>query len=553
MATFRTYLLLLLLSTFGWAQEVSQELPYSWSESLKQELPIISLPAIDLEAIQLEDQINDLDKSLPYRYGVTRPVNIDVSEAGSWEELPNGDRIWRLGIYSPEAQNLSVNFNDFYLPEGSRLHFYNVEQTDISKAYSSEDNPTNNTLGAWFIFGDTVIIEYYEPASVRGSEKLIIGSVIHGYRMDFMGSESVTGKGFNDSGACNYDVNCSVGADFDGIKDEIKKAVAVLNLGNGYLCSAALINNVQEDKTPYLLTAKHCLDVSDPDLWSVRFNWMSPSPVCGTEEESTNIQSNFTLSGAQMRVQNELTDVALVEMYTNIPDSWDVSFAGWDRSDTDPLFEVGIHHPNGDIMKICRDNSGAVKKTTEGVELWLIGGVSSGTGNGWEIGTTESGSSGSPLFNQNGRIIGQLFGGNAFCDGTSSNGDYDVYGRFAPAWEAGATSEEQLSFWLDPNNTGITQMGTLQNILNVDEVEAPGQLEIYPNPATELINVMNTRYPQLEYTLFDVLGQAITSGPLSNTQNTISVATLAQGVYFLHLLDGESGDNITKKILVQAR
>ena len=65
MATFRTYLLLLLLSTFGWAQEVSQELPYSWSESLKQELPIISLPAIDLEAIQLEDQINDLDKSLP--------------------------------------------------------------------------------------------------------------------------------------------------------------------------------------------------------------------------------------------------------------------------------------------------------------------------------------------------------------------------------------------------------------------------------------------------------------------------------------------------------
>tara|TARA_B100001146_G_scaffold225125_1_gene246722 strand:- start:3889 stop:5550 length:1662 start_codon:yes stop_codon:yes gene_type:complete len=553
MATFRTYLLLLLLSTFGWAQEVSQELPYSWSESLKQELPIISLPAIDLEAIQLEDQINDLDKSLPYRYGVTRPVNIDVSEAGSWEELPNGDRIWRLGIYSPEAQNLSVNFNDFYLPEGSRLHFYNVEQTDISKAYSSEDNRTNNTLGAWFIFGDTVIIEYYEPASVRGSEKLIIGSVIHGYRMDFMGSESVTGKGFNDSGACNYDVNCSVGADFDGIKDEIKKAVAVLNLGNGYLCSAALINNVQEDKTPYLLTAKHCLDVSDPDLWSVRFNWMSPSPVCGTEEESTNIQSNFTLSGAQMRVQNELTDVALVEMYTNIPDSWDVSFAGWDRSDTDPLFEVGIHHPNGDIMKICRDNSGAVKKTTEGVELWLIGGVSSGTGNGWEIGTTESGSSGSPLFNQNGRIIGQLFGGNAFCDGTSSNGDYDVYGRFAPAWEAGATSEEQLSFWLDPNNTGITQMGTLQNILNVDEVEAPGQLEIYPNPATELINVMNTRYPQLEYTLFDVLGQAITSGPLSNTQNTISVATLAQGVYFLHLLDGESGDNITKKILVQAR
>ena len=259
------------------------------------------------------------------------------------------------------------------------------------------------------------------------------------------------------------------------------------------------------------------------------------------------------MSGAQTRVQNELTDVALVEMYSDIPDSWDVSFAGWDRSDTPPLFEVGIHHPNGDIMKVCRDNSGAEKRNSDGVSLWLIGGVSEGTGGGWELGTTESGSSGSPLFDQNGRIIGQLFGGNAFCDGTNNNGDYDVYGRFGPAWDSGTSSEENLAFWLDPNTTGLTRMNTLQNILNVNDVEAPGQLEIYPNPATDFIQVMNTRYPQLEYTLFDVVGQSLHSGSLSNTQSAISVSHLTQGVYFLHLRDADSGDSITKKILVQSR
>ena len=43
-------------------------------------------------------------------------------------------------------------------------------------------------------------------------------------------------------------------------------------------------------------------------------------------------------------------------------------------------------------MKICRDDSGAVKENANGTEVWLVGGVSVGQGDGWELGTTESGS-----------------------------------------------------------------------------------------------------------------------------------------------------------------
>ena len=54
----------------------------------------------------------------------------------------------------------------------------------------------------------------------------------------------------------------------------------------------------------------------------------------------------------------------------------------------------------------------------------------------WDEGVTEPGSSGSPLFDQNGRIIGQLYGGSAACQGTSANG-YDYYGRLGVSWGLG--------------------------------------------------------------------------------------------------------------------
>jgi hypothetical protein len=400
------------------------------------------------------------------------------------------------------------------------------------------------------VSGETVLLEYYEPANTPRNATLEIGSIIHGYRMGKVHALFENSRGLNDSGDCNYDVNCTIGSDFDALKDVVKKAVALLNLGNGYLCSAALVNNTEGDKRPFLLTANHCLEYSDPSLWSVRFNWMSPSPVCGSDEPSANLETNFTMSGAELRANNSLSDFALVELYNAIPSSWDVAFAGWDVTDTDPEFEVGIHHPNGDIMKVCRDDSGAEKINANGTEVWLIGGASAGTGNGWEIGTTESGSSGSPLFNEAGKIIGQLYAGNSFCDGLQNNGDYDIYGRLGVSYNAGSQPQKRLKEWLDPNGTGQTTLPTLQNVLTITDFEFEGSLEIYPNPVQDVLTVMNGRYPNLSYQLFDVTGKVLEHGNLSNTMNTLDISAYTDGMYFLQLSDIDSDAQITKKILV---
>jgi len=534
----------------SFSQDMSKEMPISWSQNIENEILPIELPPLDLEALIAEDYINDLDKTIPWRYGVSRTLVLDFDKDGLWTTLPNGDRIWQVGIISPNAINISVNFNDFHLPEGARLHLYNNDRTDISKTYSSTQNRDNKILGSWFVESDFIWVEYYERANTSEAVKLEIGSIIHGYRMGEVNNLINNYRGMGDSGECNYDVNCSIGSDFDLKKDLVKKAVAILNLGNGFLCSASLINNTQSDKTPFLLTANHCLEYSDPSYWSVRFNWMSPNPVCGTGEESSDIQTNFTMSGAILKANNSVSDFALVELHNEIPLSWDVAFAGWDNTDDLPEYEIGIHHPNGDIMKICRDDSGAVRENANGTDVWLIGGTSVGTGNGWEFGTTESGSSGSPLFNQDGRIIGQLYAGQSSCTGFENNNDYDIYGRFGTSWNYGNTPQTRLMDWLDPIGTGQTTTESIQNILSTQDFELTGSLDIFPNPASTYITIKNSRYPQLVYRMYNVVGQQLLSGSLSNTNNEINVENLDKGIYFLYLLDRESNADMTKKIII---
>ena len=545
----RTLLLLLLfVSSFS---TFSQELktPLSWQLQLG-DIPPIELPPIDLQVLAIEDSINDLDKTLPWRYGVTRPIILDFQNSGYWTVLEGGAKLWRVAIKSPEALNMGVNFDQFRLPEGTTLQMYNQEKTDFSKVYTQADNRSSNVLGSWFIEGETIVVEYYEPSYITSPATLAIGSVIHGYRMGRVRAMLEGERGLGDSGDCNYDVNCSIGSDFESKKEVLKKTVALLNLGNGHLCSAALMNNTSQDKKPYLLTANHCLENSDPALWSVRFNWVSPNPVCGEEGESADIQSNFTMSGAQLRAHNVVTDFALVELFNAIPTTWDVAFAGWDKSDSSPQFQVGIHHPNGDIMKICRDNDPAMKDDANGVKVWLIKGVSAGNGNGWEIGTTESGSSGSPLFNEQGRVIGQLYAGQSFCNGLENNDDYDIYGRIGISWNAGTTSETRLKDWLDPLQTGQNYLDIIQNSLTIGDFEFTGELLIYPNPANNEIKVMNMRYPNLSYRFFNMLGQELMRGSMSNSENILQVENYPEGLYFLHLIDEDTNDNITKKILI---
>jgi len=536
------------------AQVTNEGQPVSWASEIESNVTPITLPKIDILKVKAEDKLHNELPTKPFRVGILHTVNSGLENAGIWTQLPNGDRIWRILFSSQDAVHLSVIFDKFYLPKGAKIYLYNDDRTDLLGAYTETQNNEKRVLGTWFVNGDKLWIEYYEPKEVKGQGELNLSTVIHGYRLGHTyqkGYLNSKEKALNDSGDCNHDVDCPVGTDFESLKNELKKSVAFLNMGNGFICSGGLVNNTAQDKKPYFLTANHCFTdpngiESNPANYTMRFNWISPNPICAATTNSTNGPTNFTMSGATLRARNSNSDVMLVEINSAIPSNWDITFAGWDKSDTNPTFEVGIHHPSGDIMKVCRDDTGAIKDVNAGAQTWEITTV----GGGWELGVTEGGSSGSPLFDQNGRVIGQLFGGAAACSGTNDNGQLDYYGRFGISWDAGGTAATQLKDWLDPQNTNQNTLDILKNVLAINDEFLEQNITIFPNPTNGVLQIkVSGLVNDLNYQVYNLLGQTLISDKLQNNK-IIYLDNLQSDIYFIRITEIDTNRSLVKKIII---
>lgn len=404
--------------------------PYSFSHPVGPEPQAVVMPPVDVSALLAADEARrNQGIPIPFRYGAPIDVNLGLENAGTWEELPDGARLWRLKIFSPRALSINLIFHEFRLPPGSKFFVYSEDRSTVRGAFTEENNPDGGSYATPLVKGSAIILEYYEPAFARGDGRLRVSRVVHGFRDLFgQGSEGKDSKsvfGFGDSSSCNINVNCPEGGPY---RDQ-QRAVVLIQDSQGALCSGALINNEREDHTPYVLTANHCL-VSDPVNWIFYFNYESPN--------CSNINGPLTdyVVIASLIANNAYSDFALMKLYSVVPKSYNAYYAGWSALGTTPSSTAGIHHPMGDIKKISIDDAFPGKST----QYWDVR---------WDAGTTEPGSSGSPLFDQNKRIIGQLYAGNASCSTPQS-----IYGRFSVSWDYGGSSSTRLKDHLDPDNTG---------------------------------------------------------------------------------------------------
>lgn len=394
----------------------------------------------DIEALRAEDALVEKNGSGPWRFGFNNATNLTLNNSGTWSTLPNGDRIWQVVLECTNALTVNLTLDQVSLPEGNELYVYNPDKSFILGKFTSYHLYEGN-LGTELVPGNTAVVEYYVPArNPISAASLRIHTVTHGYRT----AGEFVEKAFGSSGNCNMNVNCADGASW---VNQRNGALMLVSGSNGF-CSGSLINNTQNDGKPYVLTANHCY--SNPATWIFRFNWQAAG--CSNPGASPTFQS---LSGAVLRSRRTPSDFCLVEITgglvnNTVPAICTPYFSGWDNSGTVPTSAVSIHHPSGDIKKISFDDNSLVISqgmgSTEANSTWTVQ---------WDRNTTtEGGSSGSPIFDQNHRIIGQLWGGGASCSNLSSP---DYYGRVANSWApAGSNSTNQLKFWLDPNSTGVT-------------------------------------------------------------------------------------------------
>jgi lysyl endopeptidase len=399
------------------------------------EVNFITMPAVNVAALEAEDAITDQFKDIPYRFGHNIPVNIGMDQ---WtpQTFEDGSRLMRLGIESPGAVSINLNFSVYDVPAGAQLFVYDADRTHFIGSFTEKNVEAHGGLAISLIFSDRIILEYYEPAKRVGMSQLEIDNITHGYRN--LLAPAVADRGpFGNSGSCNINVACPLGLDW---QDQIRSVALIVVNGNAQ-CTGSLVNNTAEDGTPYFLTANHCLG-GNVNNWVFYFNHQSANCV------GNNGPTNQSVTGASLKASNAGSDFALLQLNTAPPASFDVYFNGWDRNNVAPTSSVGIHHPSGDVKKISFDGNAAVSSVDGGAQTWRI--------LDWDQGTTEGGSSGSPLFNQNGHVVGQLYGGFAAC----GNDLADWYGKFAVSWD-GASASSRLKDWLDPNNSNITVLNGL--------------------------------------------------------------------------------------------
>ena len=430
-------LILLIFHTSAVAQVSLGGSPRSFSKALRGSVPTQTMPAVDVAALLKEDEAEQ-DKGVPFRFGYGFDVEYSLSNSGVWDTLPDGGRIWRLSIVCPGAYSTNLLYSRYRLPAGADFYIYNADHSMVIGAFTARNNKEQGQFATGLVKGDAVTLEYYEPATVEFPGEITVSRVVHGYKDLFDRGVAKGVLDYGQSGSCNNNVNCPEGAAWQ--KD--KRAVAmILTSGGSRLCTGSMVNNVRQDRTPYFLTANHCL--GGESSWIIMFNY--ESPTCTNQNGPT----YMTVQGTSRLANYSTSDFGLLLLLETPPDSYKVYFNGWNAVNTASDSAVCIHHPSGDIKKITFDYDAYTSTDYLGTTInanashWRI--------TAWNDGTTEPGSSGSPLYDKFHRVIGQLHGGYASCSSITS----DYYGKFAMSWEGGGSNSTRLRNWLDPDNTGV--------------------------------------------------------------------------------------------------
>jgi lysyl endopeptidase len=389
---------------------------------------------LDVNTLHDQEVANEKKGEAP-RFAVPHKVSIKPS----WEKS-GSDYVWTHQVTAPNAVSLNFGFTRFNLPEGAELNIYSADRTQFIRSFTSQDNNVNNQLWTPVIMSDDVIIEVVASATVASKVDIELGQIGQGFR--------TFGQSTLKAGSCNIDVACS---ESQGWEKEVN-SVAVISTGGSAFCTGFMVNNTSNDKTPYFMTAAHCRITASTAPSLVTY-WNYQTSKCGGSRDGK--MTDFQ-SGSVHLASGSKSDFTLVKLNSRPKAEWGVHYAGWDASLTGhDSPSVAIHHPNVDEKSISFENQNAV--------ISSYGGQSSPGDNthvriiDWDKGTTEPGSSGSPLFNKDHRVVGQLHGGGAACGNDLS----DYYGRLNTSWKGDGTKGGSLKDHLDAANTGTLITDTI--------------------------------------------------------------------------------------------
>lgn len=504
--------------------------PQSFKHTLSQNIPTVEIEALDVESLLAEDASIE-GKNHALRIGVTKDVMYTNYNSGRIDLLPNGSKIWRLKFHMKDATFTSMNFSTFEIPNGAELYLYTPDRETVIGKFTNANLMEDGTFYPQEMPGDEIIVEYYEPANAAFAGKLVINQISQGY-YDFFhiyrGEKEEKGGIGNAEGTCHPNAIC-----YDATwHDQIRSVVCYTMTSGGYIymCSGAMVNNTARDGKKYLLSANHCYEAG---TWKFYFNYQATT--CSGSNGST-VQ---TATGYNVKARDNgdsSSDFMLVEITGAINPNFNVFLAGWNNATTSPTNPTqcgAIHHPGGDIKKFS-----VPQNFSSYGKFWTANWA-------YETGTTEQGSSGSPLFNKDKLIVGQLYAGTSSCvysdqyhQGPSG---WDLYGKLSNSWTNSNTSDnaKKLKPWLDPNNTGATSLqGEYLNTVGINNyTQVVDALIVHPNPNSGIMTISGA-FTEGEGVcrVYDMMGNLVMNRNITLAPEfTLNLNQLTPGMYMLEI------------------
>ncbi len=509
----------------------------------------LPLPAQDTEAL-LSEEIAKRTSGRAPKYAVNIPVLFTPQSHGLWETIKGDRMINRMKIKSSGAEAINLGFTRYNMPVGGQLFLYSSDYQEVFGPFTPADNEEHEQLWTPNITGDEIIVEIQIPKSAYKNLDIELGFVNHAF-------QKFSSAGLL-SGSCNLDVICGT-ADGWGIVEphrDIIQSVAVISTGGGTFCTGFLISNANQDCTPLFMTANHCgIDGSNAASLVTYWNFFNStcrqpdSAASGNNGDGSLADFN---TGATFRATNAASDFVIVELDDPVSETANAYFAGYDASGAQPTSAIGVHHPSTDEKRISFEDDptefttyGSANPTTNYTHVRVVD---------WDTGTTEGGSSGSPLFDQDERIIGQLHGGGAACGNNSS----DWYGSLAVSWEGGGTSTTRLRDWLDPNNTGtLVNNGYYAGNCDFSVLTNPGSQDVCPpTNAIYTLTVSDAFTSNVTLSISDLpagLNASFSNNNVSpggSTSLTISNTSNSPAGSFTFNINGSDGTNTSTNSLV---
>ena len=365
--------------------------------------PSVTLKQVDARSLTLE----------PNQIGVNRSVEVSPNTRAQKFINPDGSQLIVLIIKSPGASGISVHFRNFDLADGEEVYVYGAASDSIVFGAFTDKGPWGSgEFWSGTVDGDTAVIEFHKNSNENGQgfEIFEISHILAELDWRLRSNEP-------DVLFCEVDASC--------YGDPEKNAVArILFNNNGpFLCTGTLLNNFAQDRTPYFLTANHCVN-SQAVAQTVEAYWFYQTTSCNSGVLRSWVHSP---PGANLLATQGSNDFSFIRLQNNAPGG--VFFSGW-TSVAQPIGAsvFGLHHPDGyippSIPSYLRRSTGSIMNTNASC-LGLVNGYAVG----WTSGTSEPGSSGSGLFTSNGHyLVGVLSCGP---NPPTCNSPWASYSKFA--------------------------------------------------------------------------------------------------------------------------